>query len=76
MEWETIVNQHANEKKHNKHYTRRKKYMRRTIISAALGIAFAMTAFCKLLHPFLGEVGTMIALLIAFYNLGRLKESE
>ena len=76
MEWEAIVNQHANEKKHNKRYTRRKKYMGRIIVSAVLGIAFVMTAFCKLLHPFLGEVGTMIALMIAFYNLGRLKESE
>lgn len=76
MEWEAIVNQHANEKKHNKRYTRKNKYMRKIIISAVLGIAFVATALCKLLHPFLGEVGTMIALMVAFYNLGRLKESE
>lgn len=77
MEWETIVNEHANANanKHNKRYTRRKKYVRRIIISAVLVIAFAMTVFCKLVHPFLGTVGMMIALMIAFYNLGRFKES-
>ena len=75
MEWETIVNENANAKKHNKRNTRRKKYQRRTIISAVVGIAFVLTTFGKLVHPILGELGMLIALMIAFYNLGRLKES-
>ena len=74
MEWETIVNQHSNAKKHNKRRTRRNLYLRRAVISGVVGIAFVLATLTKLAHPVLGESGMVIAICVAWYNLGRAKE--
>ena len=76
MEWEDIVNENANNaKNHNECHTRRKLYQRRTIISGVVGLAFVLTTLIKLVHPVLGEPGMVFALCVAWYNLGRAKES-
>lgn len=75
MEWEAIVNQHSNAKKHNENNTRRKRYERRVIISVVVGLAFILSTLVKLVHPVFGETGMLVAFMIAIYNLGRLKES-
>lgn len=75
MEWETIVNQNAKAKKHNKRYTRRKKYLHQIIISCAVGLAFSLATVADLVHPVLCFVGLAVSSWIAFFNLGRVKES-
>ena len=74
MEWEAIVNEHANAKKNKKRHTRRKLYLRRAVIASLMALAFIMTTLFKLVHPFLGESGMVVALVIGWYNLGRAKE--
>lgn len=74
MEWEAIVNQNSNAKKHKEYRTRKKLYLHRAIISAVVSIAFILAALVKLVHPFLGESGMVVALCVAWYNLGRAKE--
>ena len=73
--WEDIVNKNSNSKKHNECHTRKKLFRKRAIISGVVGLAFVLTTLVKLVHPFLGESGMVIALCIAWYNLGRAKES-
>lgn len=75
MEWEDIVNKNSNAKKNNECHTRKKLYQKRAIISGVVGLAFVLTTLIKLVHPFLGESGMVVALCIAWYNLGRAKES-
>ena len=75
MEWEAIVNQHSNAKAKRTYNKRVKKYRHRTIISAIVAIAFILTTIFGLVHPVLGESGMVIALCIAWYNLGRAKGS-
>ena len=74
--WEDIVNKNAedNANKYNESHTRKKLYQKRTIISGAVGLAFVLTALIKLAHPCLGEAGMIVALCVAWYNLGRVKE--
>ena len=73
--WEDIVNKNSNSKKHNECHTRKKLYYRKANISVVVVLAFVLTTLVKLVNPFLGESGMVIALVIAFYNLGRAKES-
>lgn len=77
MEWEAIVNKNANDnaKKYNERHTRRKLYLSRALISAAVALAFILTTLGKLVHPVLGESGMVFAICIAWYNLGRAKGS-
>lgn len=75
MEWEDIVNKNSNAKKNNECHTRKKLYQKRAIISGVVGLAFVLTTLIKLVHPFLGESGMVVALCIAWYNFGRAKES-
>ena len=74
MEWEAIVNEHANAKKNKKCHTRSKKYLHQLIISCVVGLTFAFTTIFNLVHPVLGSLGVVVSLMIAFYNLGRVKE--
>ena len=71
--WEDIVNKKPSQQ-NNKRQTLKKLYLKRTIISGAVGLAFVFTALIKLVHPFLGESGMIVALCVAWYNLGRVKE--
>lgn len=73
MEWEAIVNQNSNAKKHNKQHTRRKKYLHRAIASAAVAIAFLLATSCGLVQPVLGMPVMVVSLMIGCYNLGRAK---
>lgn len=73
MEWEAIVNQKPSQQ-HNERQTRKKLYQKRAIISSLVALAFILTTFVKLMHPVLGESGMVIALCVAWYNLGRAKE--
>ena len=74
MEWEAIVNQHSCDKKVTEHQTRKNKYLKKVTVSALLAVAFIVTALLKLVHPVLSELGMMVCLMIAFFNLGRAKE--
>ena len=74
MELESIVNRHSYDKKITEYNTRRKNYLRKVLISAAVAVAFIVASILKLVHPVLGEVGMMISFMIAFFNLGRAKE--
>ena len=73
--WEDIVNKNSNAKKHNECHTRKKLFQRKVLVSAVVALAFVLTTLVKLVHPVLGETGMAVALMIAFYNLGRVKES-
>ena len=75
MEWESIVNQHSTTKKHNEHRTRSKKYLHRIIISCVVGLVVAFFTTFKLVHPVLGSCGLVASLMVACFNLGRVKES-
>lgn len=76
MEWEAIVNQHSCDKRVTEQHTRKKKYLQKVTVSAFLAVAFIVTALLKLVHPVLGELGTLVCLMIVFFNLGRVKESK
>lgn len=75
MEWEAIVNQNSNAKKRNEKHTRKKNFLNKAIISTVVACAFVVANFLKLVHPILGEVGMLASLCVAFYNIGRAKES-
>lgn len=73
MEWESIVNQHGGTK--TAECRPHKKYLRKAIISNTVSIAFVLAELFKLVHPVLGDSGMVIALCVAWFNLGRAKES-
>jgi hypothetical protein len=76
MEWESIVNQHSGTKKQNEHQKRRNKYLHNVVVSSAVATAFLVATVFGLVHKGLGEFGMATALMIAFFNLGRAKESK
>ena len=75
MVWEEIVNKNSEAKKHNESHTRKKRFLRKSTIASVVAIAFVLTTSFNLVHQILGESGMAVSLLIAFYNLGRAKES-
>lgn len=73
--WEEIVNNNSKAKKHSKRHTRKKRFLRKATIASVVAIAFVLTTIFNLLHQVLGEVGMVTAICIAWYNLGRARES-
>ena len=72
MEWERIVNPHADTKRSKKS----KRYHHKVIVSAIVTVFFFVATICNLVNPTLGLPVVIVSLMNGCYNLGVVKGRE
>lgn len=69
MEWERIVNRHADAKRSRKS----KRYHNKVIVSLTVTIAFIIATVCNLVNPVLGTAVMVVSLMNGCYSFGVVK---
>ena len=69
MEWERIVNRHADAKRSRKS----KRYHNKVITSLFVAIAFLIASVCNLVNPVLGTAVVVVSLMNGCYCFGVVK---
>ena len=69
MEWERIVNPHADAKRSKKN----KQHLHKVIVSIVVTVFFFIATICNLVNPVLGLPVVIVSLMNGCYNLGIVK---